>query len=62
LVCLSLVDIKKGKYWGDVEFGSFSNQAVCCCASSWMKLVNGQQERWSDAGPSATAVPSTCSG
>ncbi len=62
LVCLSSVDMKKGKYWGDAEFGSFSDQAVCCCASSWMKLVNGQQERWSDAGPSATAVPSTCSG
>jgi hypothetical protein len=64
LVCLSLVDMKKCKYWCDAEFGSFSNQAVCYCASSWMKLVDGQQERWSDAGPSTkpTAVPSTCSG
>ncbi len=64
LVCLSLVDMKKCKYWCDAEFGSFSNQAVCFCASSWMKLVDGQQERWSGAGPSAkpTAVPSTCSG
>ncbi len=65
LVCLSLVDMKKKfKYWRDAEFGSFSNQAMCCCASSWMKLVNRQQERWSDAGQSAkpTAVPSTCSG
>ncbi len=55
---------KKCKYWCDAEFGSFSDQAMCCCASSWMKLVNGQQERWSNAGPRAkpTDVPSTCSG
>ncbi len=55
---------KKCKYWCDADFGSFSDQAVCCCASSWMKLVNGQQERWSDSGPSAepTAVPNICSG